>query len=52
MLDDRKSKYYDEPGHIYFPHETSQARLENYAIESVAKVVAAPIIAFKNLYKG
>jgi hypothetical protein len=51
MLDDKRSKYYDEPGHIYCHHETLPERLENYTIESMAKVVAAPIVGLKNLFK-
>ncbi|MCE5286071.1 MAG: lecithin retinol acyltransferase family protein [Pelosinus sp.] len=50
MLDNKKSSYYDEPGHIFCSHETSEERLENYAIEQVAKVVASPILAIKRLF--
>ena len=50
MLDDKDSKYYDKTGNKYFGHETLGERVENYALERLAKVVTAPIVVFNKLF--
>ena len=45
-LDDKNSDHYDGPDHLFFGHETSDQRLETYFLQTLASIVAKPILFF------